>query len=385
MSLRSYLNRRMETGKLFAFLSASARLKRTMPLFELTHESLAPIPRTTMQEQSFKEREDIQRLLRKSSSLLGDDLYVIAEEFSQWSDSRRRIDLLAIDRDAALVIIELKRSEDGGHMELQAIRYAAMISTLTFQQAVSVHAKFLGDPDALVDAEAALLDFLGLEQAPEEFGKTVRIVLVSPDFSKELTTTVLWLNNTGRLDIRCIRLRPYALDGRVLLEVDQIIPLREAQEYTVRLKEKQEEARRSTTESTIDFTRYDLVVNGITRQNLWKRNLIREVLKAAATAGLSLEALTAIFPARKMVVVDGHPRGEAFYAAAEAAKAASGYVFRPNRLFMNDDQLIDLGSKTVAISNQWGISSLPLVDQIIQAVPSACISYKPAGGHVETE
>ena len=338
-----------------------------------------------MQEQSFKEREDIQRLLRKSSSLLGDDLYVIAEEFSQWSDSRRRIDLLAIDRDAALVIIELKRSEDGGHMELQAIRYAAMISTLTFQQAVSVHAKFLGDPDALVDAEAALLDFLGLEQAPEEFGKTVRIILVSPDFSKELTTTVLWLNNTGRLDIRCIRLRPYALDGRVLLEVDQIIPLREAQEYTVRLKEKQEEARRSTTESTIDFTRYDLVVNGIRRQNLWKRNLIREVLKAAATAGLSLETLTAIFPARKMVVVDGHPRGEAFYAAAEAAKAASGYVFRPNRLFMNDDQLIDLGSKTVAISNQWGISSLPLVDQIIQAVPAAGISYKPAGGHVETE
>jgi hypothetical protein len=30
-----------------------------MPLYELTHESLAPIPRTTMYEQSFKERDDL--------------------------------------------------------------------------------------------------------------------------------------------------------------------------------------------------------------------------------------------------------------------------------------------------------------------------------------
>lgn len=174
-----------------------------MPLFELTRESLTPLPRTTMQEHSFKERADLQRLLKQSSSLLSDDLYIFAEEFSQWSDSRRRIDLLAIDRDGALVVIELKRSEDGGHMELQAIRYAAMVSTLTFQQAVAVHAKYLGDPGALVEAETALLDFLGLEQTPEDFGKVVRVILVSPDFSKELTTTVLWLNNMG-LDIRCI-------------------------------------------------------------------------------------------------------------------------------------------------------------------------------------
>ena len=38
---------------------------------------------------------------------------------------RRRIDLLGNDRDTNLVIIELKRNDDSGHMELQAIRYAA--------------------------------------------------------------------------------------------------------------------------------------------------------------------------------------------------------------------------------------------------------------------
>jgi hypothetical protein len=58
---------------------------------------------------------------------------VIAEEFSEWEDSRRRIDLLGGDRDGNLVVIELKRTEDGGHMELQAIRYAAMVSALTME------------------------------------------------------------------------------------------------------------------------------------------------------------------------------------------------------------------------------------------------------------
>jgi RecB family endonuclease NucS len=65
--------------------------------------------------------------------LISDDLLVLAEEFSQWEDSCRRVDLLAVDRNGELVVIELKRSEDGGHMDLQSLRYAVMISTMTFQ------------------------------------------------------------------------------------------------------------------------------------------------------------------------------------------------------------------------------------------------------------
>jgi hypothetical protein len=143
-----------------------------------------------------------------------------------------------------------------------------MVSTLSFHQAVAAHAKFL--KSEAVEAEAAILDFLNLPEPPQNFGQHVRIVLVAPDFSRELTTAVLWLNTNG-LDIRCVRLRPYNLDQRTLLEIDQIIPLREAQEYTVRLKEKQEEARQAA-DSTVDFTRYDLTVNGQIFSNLWKRN-----------------------------------------------------------------------------------------------------------------
>ena len=62
-------------------------------------------------------------------------MLIVSEEFGGWEDSRRRIDLLGLDRQANLVVIELKRSENGGHMELQALRYAAMISKMTFEAA----------------------------------------------------------------------------------------------------------------------------------------------------------------------------------------------------------------------------------------------------------
>ncbi len=58
-----------------------------------------------------------------------------------FEDSRRRVDLLALDRAGTLVVIELKRTGDGGHMELQALRYAAMVSTMTADQLVTVYSQ----------------------------------------------------------------------------------------------------------------------------------------------------------------------------------------------------------------------------------------------------
>jgi hypothetical protein len=81
-----------------------------------------------------------------------------------------------------------------------------------------------------------------------------------------------------------------------------------------------------------------------------------------------------------MVLVEGRLRGEEFMAAAQLAKAASGYVFRPKRLFIDDEHLIDIAGKTLAISNNWGLPSLPLIDRIISAVPGAKISYKRVAG-----
>ena len=110
-----------------------------MSIFELEKDRIVQLPETSFSAEGVKERQDLQRILRSRIEVLDPDLLIIAKEYGDWEESRRRIDLLALDRDAKLVVIELKRTEDGGHMELQALRYAAMVSTMTFTQAVEAY------------------------------------------------------------------------------------------------------------------------------------------------------------------------------------------------------------------------------------------------------
>src|SRR5262245_22263509 len=114
-----------------------------MPIFEVTQDRLIELPLTAFSSHGLRERGDLQRLLRDQVEIIAPHVVVGSEEFRGWEDSRRRIDLLGIDRDANLVVIELKRTEDGGHMELQAIRYAAMISKMTFDKVADVFQEHL--------------------------------------------------------------------------------------------------------------------------------------------------------------------------------------------------------------------------------------------------
>ncbi len=168
-----------------------------------------------------------------------------AKNFGDWDESRRRIDLLAIDRDANLVVVELKRTEDGGHMELQALRYAAMVSAMEFEEVVAVYERYLRrEGNYETDARLSILEFLGWEDSTDgPFGQVVRIILASSNFSKELTTAVIWLNDQG-LNISCYRLIPHDdTNGRVLLDVHQIIPLPEAADYQIKVRKKEQKER----------------------------------------------------------------------------------------------------------------------------------------------
>jgi hypothetical protein len=213
-----------------------------MSLYRVTNEKLETVPSTTFAAESLLERRDLQRLLRKDISAIGEDLMVIAEEFGDWEESSRRIDLLCLSKNASLVVIEIKRTEDGGHMELQAIRYAAMVSSMTLEQVIHCYTITCGGDASRARSE--VLEFLQLTDEDEaELTGEVRIVLVSADFSTELTTAVLWLNK-HEIDITCIRLRPYKLGNDVLIDATQIIPLPEATDYEVKVRAQEKEKRK---------------------------------------------------------------------------------------------------------------------------------------------
>jgi len=127
---------------------------------------------------------------------------------------------------------------------LQALRYAAMVSTMTFERAIEIYSDYLAKIGESWNAEASLLEFLEWDDRNSaSFAKDVKIVLVSSNFSKELTTAVMWLNDRD-LDIKCLRLIPYLYDGKVLVDVQQTIPLPEAAEYQIQIREKEQQERK---------------------------------------------------------------------------------------------------------------------------------------------
>ena len=329
-----------------------------MPIYEFAQSGIVALTPATFGSVNLQERRDLQRLLRENVEVISPETLVISEEFGEWEDSKRRIDLLGLDRDANLVVIELKRTEDGGHMELQAIRYASMVSTMmTFDRAVEVFAQFLkaqGQIDQ--DPRIAVLDFLGWD-APDEdqFAQDVRIVLASAEFSREITSSVLWLIDHG-VDIRCVRLKPYSLDTRLLVDVQQIIPLPEVAEYQVQIREKLRKERDART-TAADFTRYNIKIDGEQHLSMWKRNAIFLICKRLCAKSASPEAIASLFtwrPNRVWYSVDGIVDATEFAALADSKAASGGGSFSRRRWFCEDGELIHANGKTYAFSDQWG-------------------------------
>ena len=93
-----------------------------MPIYRIDKGNIVPIKCTTSAQKGLRECHDHQELLKSQIEIISPATLIVAEEFSEWEDSRRRIDLLGIDKATNLVLIELKQTEDGRHMVLQAIR-----------------------------------------------------------------------------------------------------------------------------------------------------------------------------------------------------------------------------------------------------------------------
>jgi hypothetical protein len=259
-----------------------------MPLYRYSPSDIAPVPRTTLAKESIREREDLQRLLMTRIEIIGDDLLVIAEEYSLFQDSRRRVDMLAIDRAGNLVVIELKRTDDGGHMELQALRYAAMVSTITLDHLAEVYA----DTQAITPAGARERIVDWIDDAIDELPNHVRIVLVSADFNAEITSTVLWLNENYGTDISCFRIVAYRLQTEVLLDVQQIIPLPEAKSFQIHQRQKGAAAAATASRTAgRDFTSYNIELGDEHREGLSKQSAIKLAIQWLYAAGVPLETI----------------------------------------------------------------------------------------------
>jgi hypothetical protein len=312
-----------------------------MPLYKFENRKIIEVKSTSFGLESILER-DVQSAIRDNIDTISPNTLIISEEFSEWSEGNRRINLLGIDKDAKLVVIELKRDEIGAHMELQALRYAAMISTMTFKRTIEIYQRHLSKVGIEEDAEAKIKDFLGWDEYSEEqFPVETRIILASANFSKELTTTVMWLNDHN-IDLRCVRLKPYKLDEKVLLDIEQIIPLPEAEDYQVKVREQNEE--RKALVQARDMTRY-LFMGRVYPKNRLVLAVVTEYLRE--NPGITKQELKILFPD----YLQG-PLGVTNDLQVASEKLSKD---RTPRYFLTDEEILEMadGSKIV-VCNQWG-------------------------------
>ncbi len=211
----------------------------------------------------------------------------------------------------------------------------------------------------------------------------VRIILVAADFSRELTTTVLWLNERD-IDIRCIRMRPYRWQERTFVDVQQILPLPEASDYQVKVREKAIEKRAAEKKFNPDFSKYNVTVGDKIYPDLWKRALGFRILYTALVNEIDPEELARHLGrsvSSWLITVEGTLNAVEFAERASQISTKFG-KYQLSRFFCNDEDLLRLDGKTFAISNQWSISDIPAFQAIAESYPDLRLSFAKTGAEM---
>lgn len=175
------------------------------------------------------------------------------------------------------------------------------------------------------------------------------------------------------LDVRCVRLTPYKVDQRLLLDVQQVIPLPEARQLTVQLRRWQTQARAASTDSR-DWTPYEIVTPAGRTEPLRKRRAVLALVTALHQAGLAAADLATVIPRSRFLPVDGNLAGEQL-----ADAFTSAYPGSNKRLggWFIEAPLHDNG-RTWVLSKMWGTNTEPVLDRLLTLAPADGYSYEAA-------
>lgn len=206
-----------------------------MYLINKESNSIQEVKATTFKELGFKEREHLQEWIAKNPECLNEEILIIQKEFSGFSETNERLDLLALDKQGNLIIIENKLDDSGRDVTWQVLKYASYCSSLNSEEIINIYNQYLGDSSA----EEKLEEFFESEDYEERLnqGNSQRIMMVAGSFRKEVTSTVLWLMNYG-LRVQCFKATPFKMMDQLFINFEQVIPMREAEDFIISMAQK---------------------------------------------------------------------------------------------------------------------------------------------------
>ena len=209
----------------------------------LNTKKLQSIPTKTFREIETKERQDLQEWIVSNPLCLWEDLLIIQKEFDGFNDTRERLDLLALDKQWVLVIIENKTDDTGRDVTWQALKYVSYCSTLTKKDIIDMYQSYLDKYYMWQKAEDKLMEFFDGQDIQEIeinqwYGQ--RTILVAGSFRKEVTSTVLRLLQYN-IRMQCIKASIYQDGDELFLDMEQILPIQDAEEYMISVANKNQE------------------------------------------------------------------------------------------------------------------------------------------------
>ncbi len=214
-------------------------------MFRLNKASnrIAKLKPVRFSDLGFGERTHLQEWIANEPEALGEELLIIQKEFAGFDDTKERLDLLALDKTGALVIIENKLDDSGRDVVWQCLKYASYCSGLTKAAIADIFQQYIDKHNLGGRADERICAFLEKEDFSEVIlnpGNQQRLILVAAQFRKEVTSTILWLLKHG-LRLQCFKATPFRCDDDVFLTLDQVIPLPEAEEFMIGVAAKEQE------------------------------------------------------------------------------------------------------------------------------------------------
>ncbi len=172
------------------------------------------------------------------------------------------------------------------------------------------------------------------------------------------------------MDIRCVQLVAYEINGRNYLDIEQVIPLPQAADYQVQIRKKDQQQEKARSEGGSDWTRYQIIVYGEPGPPLRKRQAVLAMIQKLIQGGVKIEAVSKVLPPSRLRVISGQMEGQA---AVEEALRAQG-VNEPQRYF-TDAPFVDDG-KTYVLTKMWSRGTEPALAGLRDAFTETGVSFR---------
>ena len=189
-----------------------------------------------------------------------ENLIVVGRQVSD--ESRGRNDIVALDGNGNIVLIEIKRDLRDSkrrreNIESQAVRYAAALAKIDSPRELlskmysEYYSRFGKDSEDQEEGAARkkLYDFLETNDIEfEDINRTQRIVLFASGYSERALSSLAWLSKNG-VNITVLKGSLFKHGGELMLDVKQLLPVVDEEEYFIDIPERDSSTTRSSSRS----------------------------------------------------------------------------------------------------------------------------------------